>query len=274
MSRTSFILKLARQASQLTTNTRFNPLSATYYSTMLQTKADSSDSPNNRIQIYNPTPKTALQIGENKIGDNVSRRNKIILLVKILMDLEDSKKAVYSTLDAWVASECDFPIGPLKNVLLQLEEQNQWHRVIQVIKWMLSKGQGTTNGTYGQLIVALDMDHRVEEADMIWKKKLGYAMHSVPWKLCKLMISVYYRNKMFEDVVKLFSRLESFGRKPPEKSIVQRVADAYEILGRIEDKEKILDKYKDLFVQRGSGKPRRHGGSASPKKTKPKQKTT
>ncbi len=68
---------------------------------------------------------------------------------------------------------------------------------------MLSKGQGTTMGTYGQLIRALDMDHRAEEAHKIWVQKIGMDLHSVPWQLCRLMISVYYRNNMLEDLVKV-----------------------------------------------------------------------
>ena len=73
----------------------------------------------------------------------------------------------------------------------------------QVVKWMLSKGQGTTMGTYGQLIRALDMDHRAEEAHEFWVKKIGTDLHSVPWHLCHRMISVYYRNNMLENLVKV-----------------------------------------------------------------------
>lgn len=66
---------------------------------------------------------------------------------------------------------------------------------------MLSKGQGNTNGTYAQLIRALDMDHRAEEAHQFWTKKIGKDLHSVPWQLCGTMISIYYRNNMFNDLV-------------------------------------------------------------------------
>ena len=68
---------------------------------------------------------------------------------------------------------------------------------------MDAKGQGTTLGTYGQLIRALDMDHRVEEAHKVWVQKIGMDLHSVPWQLCRLMISVYHRNNMLEDLVKV-----------------------------------------------------------------------
>ncbi|GJY60386.1 hypothetical protein Tco_0461043 [Tanacetum coccineum] len=120
------------------------------------------------------------------------------------MDLENSKESVYGALDAWVAWEQDFPIGPLRRALIALEKEHQWHRIIHVIKWMLSIGQGTTLGTYGQLVRALDMDHRVEEAHEVWVKKLAVDLHS---------------------------GLEAFARKPRDKKIVKKVGDAYEVLG-------------------------------------------
>ncbi|GMJ03909.1 hypothetical protein like AT1G04590 [Hibiscus trionum] len=201
-------------------------------------------------QAVNLYPKSNVG-GEQKlqIGQNVSRKDKIKFLVTTLLDLKDSKEAVYGTLDAWVAWEQNFPIGPLKNVILALEKEHQWHRVVQVIKWMLSKGQGNTMGTYTQLLRALDMDNRAEEAHQFWVKKVGADLHSLPWQLCRLMIAVYYRNNMLENLIKLFKGLEAFGRKPPEQSIVQRVADAYEMLGLVEEKERVLEKYKDICTK-------------------------
>ncbi|XP_071729677.1 pentatricopeptide repeat-containing protein At4g18975, chloroplastic-like [Rutidosis leptorrhynchoides] len=193
-------------------------------------------------------------ISKRQIGENVLRTDKVNFLVKILMDLDDSKESVYTALDAWVAWEQDFPIGPLRRALIGLEKEHQWHRIIHVIKWMLSKGQGTTLGTYGQLVRALDMDCRVEEAHDIWEKKLAMDLHSVPWQLCHQMISVYYRNNMMERAVKLFKRLEAFDRKPRDKKIVKKVGDAYEVLGLIEEKERVLKKYKSLFDETSSSK--------------------
>uniref|UniRef100_A0A5B7AWZ3 Pentatricopeptide repeat-containing protein n=1 Tax=Davidia involucrata TaxID=16924 RepID=A0A5B7AWZ3_DAVIN len=207
-------------------------------------------------------------VGKHQIGENVSREDKISFLVKTLLDLKDSKEAVYSELDAWVAWEQKFPIGPLKTALITLEKEQQWHRIIQVLKWMLSKGQGTTMGTYGQLIRALDMDHRAEEAHQIWVKKIGSDLHSVPWQLCKLMISVYYRNNMLEELVKLFKGLEAFDRNPPEKSIVQKVADAYEMLGLPEEKERLWEKYIDLFLKTSKGSPEKFRRTQSKKEEK------
>ncbi|KAK6161376.1 hypothetical protein DH2020_004757 [Rehmannia glutinosa] len=279
MSRITFIKKLARKINPLEVERALPRYSN--YSTMLQStihrqsKEDEVEFPKNRT-VNNSTSQIQIKevgtVPQLQIGQNVPRKDKISFLVSTLMDIQGNKEAVYSTLDAWVAWERNFPIGALKNVLLALEKEKQWHRIIQVIKWMLSKGQGTTRGTYGQLIEALDMDHRVEEANEIWKRKLAFDLHSVPWKLCKLMISVYYRNNMLEDLVKLFKGLEAFDRKPPEKSIVQKVADAYELLGLPEEKERVLEKYKDLFVECSNGKHKKITRTRSPKKIKPSQK--
>ncbi|KAJ6846087.1 pentatricopeptide repeat-containing protein [Iris pallida] len=181
------------------------------------------------------------------IGRNIPATDKRKFLINTLFDLKDSKEAVYGTLDAWVAWERNFPLVSLKRALLVLEKDEQWHRVVQVIKWMLSKGQGTTMGTYEQLIRALEKDNRAEEAHKMWEKKISYDLHSVPWRFCDLMISIYYRNNMLERLVKLFKELESYDRRPPSKSIVRKVADAYEMLGLVDEKDKVLERYSDIL---------------------------
>lgn len=243
--RASSLLKLVRQSSNsfrlISTQTLTSPQKDTASPNFFQSNGNPLKS--------SVSGKTAGAVSRpHQIGENVSPRDKINILVTTLLDLGDSKEAIYNALDAWVAWEKDFPIGRLKTVLLILGKQQQWHRVIQVIKWMLSKGQGNTMGTYCQLIQALDMDHRAKEAHEVWKKKIGSDYHAVPWKLCKIMIAVYYRNNMLHDLVNLFKGLESFDRKPPEKSIVQKVANAYELLDLVEEKERVLEKYKELFV--------------------------
>ncbi|CAN1761335.1 hypothetical protein LINPERHAP1_LOCUS7868 [Linum perenne] len=90
-------------------------------------------------------------------------------------------------------------------------------------------------GTYGQLIRALDKDNRAEEAHIIWTNKVGRDLHSVPWKLCSMMIS-------------LFKGMEAYDRKLYDKVIVQRVADAYEMSGMPEEKERVLQKFADVFA--------------------------
>ncbi|TVU50661.1 hypothetical protein EJB05_02040, partial [Eragrostis curvula] len=171
---------------------------------------------------------------------------KSTLAVKLL-NLEDSKEVVYNTLDAWVAFEQDFPLASLKQALTALEKEEQWHRTVQVIKWMLSKGQGTTMRTYEQLVCALEKDNRAEEAHRIWQKKIAHDLQPVPWRFCHLMLAIYYRNNMLDRLVKLFKELEACGRKPPSKDIIRKVEDAYEMLGLQEEKKTLLDKYKDLY---------------------------
>jgi 1,2-phenylacetyl-CoA epoxidase catalytic subunit len=51
-----------------------------------------------------------------------------------LLDLEDSKEAVYSTLDAWIAFEQDFPLASLKQAIVALQKEEQWHRIVQVLQ--------------------------------------------------------------------------------------------------------------------------------------------
>ncbi|XP_076944783.1 pentatricopeptide repeat-containing protein At4g21190-like [Bidens hawaiensis] len=184
-----------------------------------------------------------------KNAANVSKKVKVNDLITTLVDLDNTKESVYSTLDAWIAEEKEFPIGRVKTTLITLERKHQWHKVVQVIKWMLSKGQGVTVGTYGQLIRTLDMDNRVEEANKLWVKKLSKNVQSVPWKVCDIMICVYYRNEMWENVVKLFKDLESRGRKPPDPFVVQKVVESYERLGLVEEKDRVLEKYTSLFAK-------------------------
>ncbi|XP_024458506.1 pentatricopeptide repeat-containing protein At4g21190 isoform X2 [Populus trichocarpa] len=126
--------------------------------------------------------KSEQNLRRNQIGDNVSKKDKIKFLITTLLDLNDSKDAVYGALDAWVAWEQKFPIASIKQVLIALEKEQQWHRIVQ-----------------------------------------------------------------------LFKGLEAFDRKPPEKSIVQKVADAYEMLGLLEEKGRLLEKYNHLFIETGKG---------------------
>ncbi|CAI9271317.1 unnamed protein product [Lactuca saligna] len=199
------------------------------------------------ISTFSQTTNTQDQTPILQRFQNVSKKDKISVIVSKLVDLENTKEAVYGTLDAWVAEEHEFPIGRVKTALLTLEKKEKWHKVVQVIKWMLSKGHGTTIGTYGQLIRALDMDNRVEEAKRLWGRKLGRNVELVPWKVCEIMVSVYYRNEMWKEVVKLFEELEGYNRKCTDKVIVERVAESYEKLGLVEEKEGVLVKYKSLF---------------------------
>lgn len=208
-------------------------------------------------------------ISKQRIGAKLSDGEKREFLVNTLLDLKDSKDAVYATLDAWAAWENNFPLVSLKRALLVLEKKEEWHRIIQVIKWMLSKGQGNTVGTYQQLIRALEKDHRPEEAHRMWEKKIGNDLHSVPWQFIELMISIYYRNNMLDRLVKLFKGLESYDRRPPRKSIAQKVADAYEQLGLLDEKKKVLENYSDLFSEAPQRNYKKSGRGSWNKNKKP-----
>lgn len=199
-------------------------------------------------------------------GRWISATEKRKFLINTLCDLKDSKESVYGTLDAWVAWEQNFPLVNLKLALVALQKDEQWHRIVQILKWMLSKGQGTTLGTYELLIRALEKDNRAEEAHKMWEKKISHDLHSVPWSFCELMISIYYRNNMLDRLVKLFSELESYERRPPNKSIVQKVADAYGMLGQLDEKNRITEKYADLFSKLPRKTRRRKGSGKKNKK--------
>ena len=67
---------------------------------------------------------------------------------------------------------------------------------------------------------------------------------------------------------KLFKGLEAFDRQPPEKSIVQKVADSYEMLGLLEEKERVLEKYNHLFIGAGKGQNKKHRNASSKKNKK------
>ncbi|RCV36277.1 hypothetical protein SETIT_7G305800v2 [Setaria italica] len=206
--------------------------------------------------------KSTRELEQGPVGKNLSSAEKRKFLVNTLLGLEDSREVVYGTLDAWVAFEQDFPLASLKQALSALEKEQQWHRIVQVIKWMLSKGQGNTMRTYEQLVCALEKDNRAEEAHKIWQKKISHDLHSVPWRFCHLMLAIYYRNNRLERLVKLFKELEACGRKTPSKDIIRKVEDAYEMLGLLEEKEALLEKYKDLY-NRPSRDDRRRGSKSN-----------
>ena len=71
---------------------------------------------------------------------------------------------------------------------------------LKVIKWMLSKGQGKTMGTYYALLNALAEDARVEEAEDLWKKLFSENMECLPRIFFVKMISIYYSRDMHQQM--------------------------------------------------------------------------
>ncbi|KAJ3684276.1 hypothetical protein LUZ61_013440 [Rhynchospora tenuis] len=209
--------------------------------------------------------RTSHELLTEPVGRNISVAEKRKFLINALLDLKDSKESVYGILDAWVASEPTFPLASLRKALVVLEMYEQWHLIVQVIEWILSKGQGDTMGTYNLLIKALEKENRAEEAHRIWETKIGHNLRHVSWPFCDLMLSIYYRNNMLDRLVKLFRCIESYGRRPARKRIIQNVADAYEMLGLSEEKDKLLTDYSYLFDKSSENK-RKYNKSKEAKK--------
>lgn len=80
-----------------------------------------------------------------------------------------------------------------------------------MIKWMLSKGQGKTMGTYYTLLNALAEDGRIEEAEELWTKIFSENLESVPRVFFIKMISIYYtrgmNEKLFEVILLYFYQI-------------------------------------------------------------------
>ncbi|KAI4370420.1 hypothetical protein MLD38_018774 [Melastoma candidum] len=82
-------------------------------------------------------------------------------------------------------------------------------------------------GTYRMLIQVLDMEHRSVEACQFWEKKIGNYAREYDWNILQK-----------QNAGAFCKGLEAFDQKPPEKSVVQRVANDYEALGLLDEKTK------------------------------------
>ncbi|KAK9288936.1 hypothetical protein L1049_017407 [Liquidambar formosana] len=141
MFRPTAMVYLVGRITQLGT-VRVQTLNSTY-STIVQAQMSNQSSTraveslegqcNNQAMCQN-SAQGAGGLYKHQIGENVSRKDKINFLISTLVDLKDSKEAVYGALDAWVAWEQNFPIASLKRALLVLEKEQQWHRIVQD-KW-------------------------------------------------------------------------------------------------------------------------------------------
>ncbi|KAK8953075.1 Pentatricopeptide repeat-containing protein [Platanthera guangdongensis] len=102
-------------------------------------------------------------------SDSAGSGQKALQLVRLVSKLPDDKDAVTAALDYWTAWETEFPVIASAKALEILRRRNQWRRIIQVSKWLLSKGQVLAMGTYDTLLLALDRDGRLEEAEELWR---------------------------------------------------------------------------------------------------------
>ncbi|KAK9936688.1 hypothetical protein M0R45_013516 [Rubus argutus] len=163
-------------------------------------------------------------------------------LVRIVSDLPNEKEAIFGALDKWTAWETEFPLIAAAKALRILRKRNQWMRVIQVAKWMLSKGQGATMATYDTLLLAFDMDHRVDEAESLWNMILHTHTRSISKRLFSRMISLYDHHEMKNKIIEVFADMEELSVRPDEDT-VRRVARAFQELGQEDEKKLVLRKY-------------------------------
>ncbi|XP_011076805.1 pentatricopeptide repeat-containing protein At4g18975, chloroplastic [Sesamum indicum] len=170
--------------------------------------------------------------------DSAGSGQKALNLVRTVSRLPNEKEVVYGALDKWIAWETEFPLIAAAKALRILRKGSQWKRIIQVVKWMLSKGQGATMATYDSLLLAFDMDGRVDEAEMLWNMILHAQNRSISKKLFSRMISLYDHHNVPNKVIEVFADMEELGVKP-DQDTVRRVARAFEVLGQ-EDKQRLV----------------------------------
>ncbi|CAN6446167.1 unnamed protein product [Victoria cruziana] len=167
---------------------------------------------------------------------------KALNLVAIVTKLPNEKETVYGALDKWVAWETEFPLVAAAKALGILRKRRQWLRIIQVTKWMLSKGQVVTMGTYDTLLLAFDMDGRIEEAESVWKMILETHTRSVPRRLFSRMMSLYDHHHMPEKLLEVFADMEELGVKPDEDT-VRRISRAFHKLGQEDKRKQVIQRY-------------------------------
>ncbi|KAF3943268.1 hypothetical protein CMV_030152 [Castanea mollissima] len=174
-----------------------------------------------------------------KRRDSAGSGQKALNLVRIVSGLSNEKEAVYGALDKWTAWETEFPLIAAAKALRILRKRSQWKRVIQVAKWMLSKGQGATMGTYDILLLAFDMDQRVDEAESLWNMILHVHTRSISKRLFSRMISLYDHHNIQDKITEVFADMEELGVKP-DQDTVRRVARAFQKLGQEEKQMLVL----------------------------------
>ncbi|EOY23345.1 PREDICTED: pentatricopeptide repeat-containing protein At4g21190 [Theobroma cacao] len=173
-----------------------------------------------------------------RIG-TVSKSAKLVSCVK---ELSNVKEEVYGALDSFIAWELEFPLITVKKALKILQNEQEWKRIIQVVKWMLSKGQGRTMGTYFTLLNALAEDGRLDEAEELWAKLFSDNLESTPRIFFDKMISIYYHKGMHDKMFEVFADMEELGVKP-SVSVVSMVGNVFQQLGMLDKYDKLNKKY-------------------------------
>ncbi|KAF4361703.1 hypothetical protein F8388_026393 [Cannabis sativa] len=200
-----------------------------------------------------PRPRYARVWKTNKRIGTVSKSAK---LVKSIKEVSNVKEEVYGALDSFIAWELEFPLITVKKAIKILEDQKEWKRIIQMSKWMLSKGQGRTMGTYFRLLNALAEDGRLEEAEELWAKLFSENLESTPRMFFNKMLAIYYHrglhDKMFEtapdgamrssDQTFIFADMEELGIRP-NVAIVSMMGKVFQQLGMLDKYDKLNRKY-------------------------------
>ncbi|KAJ8486343.1 hypothetical protein OPV22_018828 [Ensete ventricosum] len=169
----------------------------------------------------------------------ISKSHKLVECIK---GLSNVKEEVYGALDSFIAWELEFPLIVVKKALKRLETEKEWKRIIQMIKWMFSKGQGKTMGSYYTLLNALAEDDRFEEVEELWMKIFSENLESLPRVFFVKMISIYYNKGMHEKMFEVFADMEELGVRP-DVSIVRMLGDVFQKLGMSDKYDKLKNKY-------------------------------
>ncbi|KAD7479672.1 hypothetical protein E3N88_02808 [Mikania micrantha] len=149
-----------------------------------------------------------------KTRTKIGTVSKSLKLIECIKGLSNVKEEVYGALDSFIAWDLEFPLITVKKALKALEHEKEWKRIIQVTKWMLSKGQGRTMGSYYLLLHALAEDGRIDEAEELWTKLFSDNLQSMPRIFFDRMIAIYYKRDMHD---KMFEHQKLKNKYPPPK---------------------------------------------------------
>ncbi|KAK3127296.1 hypothetical protein QOZ80_7AG0571090 [Eleusine coracana subsp. coracana] len=167
---------------------------------------------------------------------------KAVRLVDTVSKLPNEREAVYGALDKWSAFEPKFPVIAAAKALGMLKRRRQWLRIIQVTKWLMSKGQVLTWTTYDTLLMALFMDGRVDEAESIWNTIIQTHTRSVPKRLFSRMILMYDIRNCQDKVLEIYADMEELGVRPDEDT-TRRIGRAFETKGQNDKHQFVLNKH-------------------------------
>lgn len=168
--------------------------------------------------------------------------SKSAQLVNCIKGLSNVKEEIYGALDSFIAWDLEFPLIVVKKALKTLEYEREWKRIIQVTKWMLSKGQGRTMATYFTLLNALAEDGRIDEAEELWTKMFSDNIESTPRIFFQKMVSIYYKREMHDKLFEIFADMEELGIRP-NAPIVTMVGKVFQKLGMLDKYDKLVKKY-------------------------------